>query len=367
MLHSFPTRRSSDLLQDESLRVRRALLEAIAATHLKEYYPSLLKALQYKSTREAASQALTRLGNDALPLLESVALDSYKPDSLRNQAWQAIGNIGTDQAIDCLLQNLMTTWGSTRRTLLRILLRLVQETGLKRSQGIDAALDRFGRDGVEELSNQELTFIGQIYGGLVDLSDDTLVGREIGLLLRSLEELQGDAIERIFMLLRFISPPAAIQAAQVSWQGGTASNRARGIEILDNTLDIPSKRAILIILDRRSWLEKIEVLASSNLFVYQSLSASDRLRYLLDLRYFLSDWGLACCFHLARAQRWSLSAENTVACLKHPTGFVREAVLSYLQIASPRVLRELLPLMRQDPNDLVMNQVEHLMTELQMI
>ena len=356
-----------NLLQDESLRVRRALLEAIAATHLKEYYPSLLKALQYKSTREAASQALTRLGNDALPLLESVALDSYKPDSLRNQAWQAIGNIGTDAAIDCLLQNLMTTWGSTRRTLLRMLRRLGQETGLKRSQGIDAALDRFGRDGVEELINQELTFIGQIYGGLIDLSDDTLAGREIGLLQRSLEELQGDAIERIFMLLRFISPPAAIQAAQVSWQGGTASNRARGIEILDNTLDIPSKRAILTILDRRAWTEKIEVLASSHLFVYQSLSPSDRLRYLLDLRYFLSDWGLACCFHLARAQRWSLSAENTVACLKHPTGFVREAVLSYLQIASPRVLRELLPLMRQDPNDLVMNQVEHLMTELQMI
>ncbi len=46
------------------------------------------------------------------------------------------------------------------------------------------------------------------------------------------------------------------------------------------------------------WPEKIEVLASSSLFVYQSLSASDRLRYLLDLRYFLSDWALACCFHL---------------------------------------------------------------------
>jgi hypothetical protein len=355
-----------NLLQDESLRVRRAILEAIAATHLKEYYPSLLKALQYKSTREAASQALTRLGNDALPMLESVALDRYKPDSLRNQAWQAIGNIGSDESIECLLQNLLTTWGSTRRTILRILLRLVQETGLKRSQGIDAALDRFGRDGVEELIHQELTFIGQIYGALLDFMDDSVQGREVDLLSRSLEDLQRDAIERIFMLLRFISPPGAIQAAQVSWEGATPSNRARGIEILDNTLDIPSKRAILTILDGRSWAEKLEVLADSNLFVYQPMSSSDRLRYLLDLRYFLSDWALACCFHLARTQRWSLSADNTVACLKHPVGFVREAVLSYLRMASPRVLRELLPLMRNDPNDLVTNQVEHLMAELQM-
>ncbi len=165
-------------------------------------------------------------------------------------------------------------------------------------------------------------------------------------------------------MLRFISPPSAIQAAQVSWQNRTASSRARGIEILDNTLDIPSKRAILTMLDRRSHGEKLEILSQSGLFTYHAMAASDRLRYLLDLRYFLSDWALACCFHLARAQRWSLSADNTVACLKHPTGFVREAVLSYLHIASPRVLRELLPLMRNDPNELVTNQVEYLLTKL---
>ncbi len=352
-----------DLLQDESLRVRRTLLEAIAATHLTEYYPSLLKALQYKSTREAASQALIRLGNDALPMLEAVALDNYKPDSLRNQAWQVIGNIGTYEAIECLIQNLITSWGNTRRTILRILLRQLQETGVKRSQSIDAALDRFGRDGIENLINQELTFIGQLYVALVDLSEDNLQGREADLLRKALEDLQEDVIERIFMLLRFISSPSAIQAAQASWRGSSAS-RARGIEILDNTLDIPSKRAILTILDRRTLPEKIQVLREAQLLTVQPMSPSERLRFLLDLRYFLSDWALACCFHLARTQRWSITAENTVACLKHPAGFVREAVLSYLYLASPRVLRELLPLMQKDPNDLVSQQVETLMTQL---
>ncbi|MEM1311769.1 MAG: MFS transporter, partial [Cyanobacteria bacterium P01_H01_bin.153] len=208
-----------NLLQDGSLRVRRALLEAIAATNLEEYYPSLMKALQYKSTREAASQALTRLGNDAIAMLEHVALDPYRPDSLRNQAWQTIGNVGSDAAIDCLLQNLISSWGNTRRTLLRILLRMTQESFI-RAQSIDAALDRFGRDGVEDLIDQELTFIGQIYGALLDLGESVVQGREAMLLQRALEELQGDAIERIFMLLRFISPPASIQAAQVSWQAG---------------------------------------------------------------------------------------------------------------------------------------------------
>lgn len=350
------------LLQDESLRVRRALLEAIAATHLTEYYPSLLKALQYKSTREAAVQALTRLGNDALPMLEDLAMDSYKPEILRTQAWQVMGNIGTTEALDRLIDNLLTAWGGNRRTILRILLRLFQETGLKRSHGIDAALDRLGRDGVEHLLHQELTFIGQIYSALLDLPAEVIQGRAADLLRDALGDLQADAIDRMFMLLRFVSPPTAVQAAQVSIQGSPAS-RARGLEILDNTLDIASKRAILTVLDLRSPLEKLQSL--NGLVTYQPMSPSDRLRYLLDLRYFLSDWALACCFHLARQQRWAITADHTLACLKHPTGFVREAVLSYLQVASPGVLGELLPLMRNDPNELVAAQVAHLMAEFQ--
>ena len=49
-----------NLLRDKSLRVRCALLEAIAATRLEEYYPSLLRGLEYKSTREAGSSAKAR-------------------------------------------------------------------------------------------------------------------------------------------------------------------------------------------------------------------------------------------------------------------------------------------------------------------
>ena len=45
------------LLQDESLRVRKYCMDVIASTHLETYYPSLLRGLSYKSTREAALQA----------------------------------------------------------------------------------------------------------------------------------------------------------------------------------------------------------------------------------------------------------------------------------------------------------------------
>ncbi|MEO0540793.1 MAG: HEAT repeat domain-containing protein, partial [Cyanobacteria bacterium P01_A01_bin.105] len=351
-----------DLLQDESLRVRRALLDAIAVTRLQDYYPSLLQALRYKSTREAAVQALVKLGNEALPMLMELTENPFKPDPLRHQAWQVIGRIGTLEALEILVSNLMTAWGDTRRWILRILLKLADEPGLRRSPDIDTAIDRLGREGIGTLIDQELAFMGQIYSSLIDLSEERLgaaaTNQELDWLRRALRDVQSDAIERIFLLMRFLYPSAAIQAAELSLDG-TATSRARGLEILDNTIDLPAKRCILTVLDLRGDTEKLASLADR--VAYRPLSPPNRLRNLLDLRHFLSDWSLACCFHTARSQRWSLTPDQVMACLRHPVGFVREAVLSYIETVSPRVLNELLPRLQQDPDRLVVAQVETLM------
>ncbi|WP_413163241.1 MFS transporter [Capilliphycus salinus ALCB114379] len=359
-----------DLLQDESLRVRCALLDVIAATHMEEYYPSLVKALAYRSTREAARQALVRLDNEAIPLLVSVAEDIHRSDLVRLQAWNAIGDIGTIEAIDTLVNHLITAWGTPRRNILRILLKIGEDAG------IEGVLDRIGRSGVETLIEQELMFIGQIYAALIDLSllrAGTINGESISgdlhesqspeqLLGRALRGLESDAIERVFLLMKLLYPLGSIQAAAFNIRSDQVGNVARGLEILDNTVDIASKRSLINILDRHSELEKLEYLAP--LFPYRPLKPSARLRRLLELRHFLSDWTLACCFHLARSAHWSLTAEQTLMCLRHPTGFVREAVLAYLRIASRRALIELLPMLQNDPDPLVAAQVAQMIDEL---
>ncbi|MEG4148777.1 HEAT repeat domain-containing protein [Microcoleus sp. Pol12B5] len=360
-----------NLLQDESLRVRCALLDVISSTHSEEYYPSLLRGLGYKSTREAALQAIVKLHNDAIPLLVYLAEDIHKSDLVRLQAWTALGQIGTNEAIDILVSNLMTAWGTTRRNILRILLKMPSEAG------IEGVLDRIGRSGLETLIEQELMFIGQIYAGLVDLSGVTSYGnfsereansaRKPGndtaqLLQRALAGLEADARERCFLLMKFLYPLDTVQAAAFNIASGQPSLVARGLEILDNTVDIARKRSLINLLDQHSEREKLSNL--SELMVYKPLAPSDRLRRLLELRHFLSDWALACCFHLAREARWSLTAQQTLVCLQHPTGFVREAVLAYLKIASPRALVELLPRLQNDPDNLVSAQVEEMMAEL---
>ncbi|MEG4167690.1 MULTISPECIES: HEAT repeat domain-containing protein [unclassified Microcoleus] len=359
-----------NLLQDESLRVRCALLDVISSTHSEEYYPSLLRGLGYKSTREAALQAIVKLHNDAIPLLVYLAEDIHKSDLVRLQAWTALGQIGTNEAIDILVSNLMTAWGTTRRNILRILLKMPSEAG------IEGVLDRIGRSGLETLIEQELMFIGQIYAGLVDLSGVTSYGNLSGganstgahggdtaqLLQRALAGLEADARERCFLLMKFLYPLDTVQAAAFNIASGQPSLVARGLEILDNTVDIARKRSLINLLDQHSEREKLSNL--SELMVYKPLAPSDRLRRLLELRHFLSDWALACCFHLAREARWSLTAQQTLVCLQHPTGFVREAVLAYLKIASPRALVELLPRLQNDPDNLVSAQVEEMMAEL---
>jgi len=360
------------LLQDESLRVRKYCMDVIAATHLESYYPSLLRGLSYKSTRESALQALVRLGNDAIPMLVNLADDTHKSDIVRLQAWTAIGEIGTMEALDSLVNRMMTSWGITRRNILRRLLKMPGEIG------IEGVLERVGRSGVEILVEQELMFLGQIYAGIVDLSgvdinsnnshsaaleesNGKLTTDYTEILLRSLQLLELDAIEQCFLLMQFLYPLSSIQAAAFNIKSDSRSNVARGLEILDNTVDISCKRSLIEILDQNSYEEKLGSL--SEMVVYRPMAPSDRLRHLLDFRHFLSDWALACCLQMARAARWSLTAEQTLVCLRHPTGFVREAALAYLRMASQRALVELLPNLRNDPDPLVAAQVEQMIVE----
>jgi PBS lyase HEAT-like repeat len=345
-----------NLLQDRSLQVRCAVLEAIGATRLKEYYPSLLRGLTYKSTRDAAQRALVKLENDALPMLVAMAGDTRQSDLVRCYAWSAIGQIGTMEAIDLLISHLKTSWGETRRNILRILIKIPQE------RGIDSVMDRLGRRGIEQLIDQEIMFLGQTYAALVDLAPEKAQGQEADLLRRSLRDLPGDSIDRLFLLMKFLYPLATIQVASFNLQSGSPSNRAQGLEILDNTLDIPTKRALLAILDRTLDSEKLQSLSS--IIAYEPMNCDDRLRRLLDLRHFLSDWALACCFHFARQSRTRLSSDQILSSLNHPRGFVREAVLSYLELASPSALQRILPMLQNDPDRLVSVQVKRMMKTL---
>ncbi len=206
-----------NLLQDESLRVRCAVLEMIAATRLEEYYSALIAALYYKSTRNTAMRALVKLQNDALEMLLEVATNIYKPEVVRMYAWRTIGQIGTLEAIDSLWQHLEISWGTTRYHILRSLLKIHKQPE------ITSLEDHFYENRVEILINQELQFLGEIYAAYTDFitqqmletyqSNDKIV-IVCNLLQQSLLELEIDVKERLLLLLKLLYSPEKMQAAR---------------------------------------------------------------------------------------------------------------------------------------------------------
>ncbi|MEL6222042.1 MAG: HEAT repeat domain-containing protein [Cyanobacteria bacterium J06627_8] len=343
------------LLRDRSLRVRCATLEAIAATQFDDYYSAIVRALYFSSTREAAIKALTRLDIEVVPMLIQMAEESHRPHIVRAAIWKAISRIGTDEALASLVRHLMSSWGSDRRSLLRTLL------SADGGDGIEATAEILGRRGIENLINQELSFIGHTYAALVDLVPTQKVTQELGLLRRALHYQRDDAIERLFLLMRFLYPSDAIQAAAFNLGSDSDDSVARGLEILDNTVDLQRKQVVLMLLEpHTSDKEKLNVFKP--MIGYDPMSASQRLRFLLELRSFMSDWTLSCCFHFARRSHWSVTIEQILYGLRHETSFVREASLMYLKMASPSVLTEVLPNLADDPDPTIAAQVQQLLS-----
>jgi hypothetical protein len=351
-----------NLLHDESLEVRCAVLEMIAATHLEEYYNALLGGFYYKSTRNTAMAALVQLENEALPILVKLATNIYKPEIVRMSAWRTIGQIPTLEAMDALWLHLESQ-GTIRYHILRILTKRYQQ------EGIVCLVDRLLESRVKNLIEKEVRFLGEIYAAYIDfnignggkkhqLSQSYTICK---LLQNALLELEIDVKERLLLLLELLYPPEKIKAVAFHLRSESTKNLARGLEILELTVNLQLKSVLLNILDRRSPQEKLQKLIEKEILEYQQMAISHRLQILITFKDSLSDWCLACCFHFAQVARIRLTSEQILSSLRHPTGFVREAVITYLSVVSPRVLLELLPQLQKDPHPLVAAQVKQLM------
>ena len=377
--------------EEQSTEVRCAVLEVVAATHFEKCYPELVKALHDSQTRSTSIRVLTSLKNEALPLLKVLVKNWREPESVRNIAWGIIGQVGTDQAIAFLIEQLPLTWSADRTSILRALIKVPKD------QGIDRTADQLGRSGIESLVDQDLMLISHTTAAMLDLAGRVQTRDLEEMLYRALQGIQSDCIDRIFLLMQFLYEPETIQAAEFSLKSGFSDDMAQGLEILDTKLDIPQKRSLLVILEvstatqnqtsrpkksqpkkqsvnpmrspdrwlnRQSKLDLERQLQSlSSLVAYTSLDPVDRLRQLMDLRHFLSDWVLACCFHLARAEGWQLERHQVLDGLRGGSSLLREASLLYLHNLSQRgtnnaAFLNVLPRMQNDSDAILRRQVQ---------
>ncbi|AFZ01882.1 MFS transporter [Calothrix sp. PCC 6303] len=366
-----------DLLQDESLRVRCAVLEMIAATRLEDYYPALFAGLNYRSTRLTAMECLVKLDSEVLPTLINVATNLYKPEVVRKYAWRAISQIPGTETIDILWDNLETSRGVNRDYILHSLLKRHQKEGISNFE------NKSYESKVEKLVEEELRFLGEVYSAYVDLKQQEHqytqylgeksyeliktnqskqeVSEICQILQQSLLILEADVRERLLLLLKLVYPLEKMQAASFNLRSTSPANLARGLEILEHTVTFECKPVLLNILDKREPSKKLREVVEAKIVEYQQMEIRHRTRKLLTFDKELSDWSLACCFHFAQAAHIRLNISEILTSLRHPTVFVREAAICYLNTASPRILLELLPQLEDDPHPVIASQVRELL------
>ncbi|MDJ0733723.1 MAG: Npt1/Npt2 family nucleotide transporter [Nostocaceae cyanobacterium] len=354
-----------NLLQDKSLEVRLAVLELIAATRLEEYYQALVMGLCYKSTRNITMEILVKLEDEILANVIKFATDIYQPQVARMYAWRTIGQIPSTEALNTLWMHLEASGTNNRNYILRAMLRRHQK------EGIVGLVDNWHQRVVEKLIIEELCLLGEIYAAYIDFQEQESLDisqsnwqviNVSNLLQQALIELERDVKERLLLILKLVYPQEIIQAATFNLLSSSGVNIAQGLEILD-TLNLRFKSVFLNILDRRSPQEKLQTLIVAGLVDSQPMSVGNRTRRLLEQHRYLSDWCLACCFHFAKVARIRLTIEQVLDNLRHPTGFVREAAIAYLQVAALNTLLKIVPQMQNDPDPLVATQVKELMNK----
>ena len=361
------------LLEDESLKVRNAVLEMIAANHLDEYYSALIKGLHNKPTRLTVMKSLVKLGNEVLPMLSDLVHNFYEPEIARVYALRTMGQIETLEATDTLWQHLETSKGKIKSHVLRVLLKRHQQNQ------ISALVDRSYENRVQTLIEGELILLGQIYAASVDFkfqgevyaayiefkTGETLqnfhskkkVVALCRLVQKAISELEIDIKERLFLLLKLLYPLDKINAAAFNLNSESQVTVARGIEILQHTINLPSKSILLSIFDKISATEKLQKLVETGYTQYEQMAVNYRIRKLLELENSLSDWCWACSIHFAQVTRIKLKPIQIEGSLRHPCGFVREAAVAYLSIASPRLFIKAIPQLKKDSHPLVIAQV----------
>lgn len=394
--------------QESDITVRCAVLDVVASTHFEKCYPALVEGLRRPETRSAAIAALLLLKDEALPLLQPIAQNWREAEAVRAAAWDIIGQVGSPEAIDFLIQQLPIRWSDDRSNILRALIKIQND------HHIDTIADTLGRTEIEALLEQDLMLIAHVTAAILDITGRVKSRDLEEMLYRSLQGVQIDAIDRIFLLMQFLYEADAIQAAAYSLKSGSSDDVAQGLEILDTKLDIPQKRALLVILEnnmatgirlneatkrkkRRSrpktprtalpdlalpkpeqWrltrqeqlgLE-LQLQSLASIMNYTPLDPLERIKQLLDLRHFLSDWVAACCFHLVRSEAWTLEREQILSGLRGGSSLLREAAILYLYNAQQRgqtkgAFLKVLPRMQNDSDPLLRRQIKIWMEEYQ--
>jgi AAA family ATP:ADP antiporter len=219
------------LIDDDSPEVSRYAIQSAARLKREEHIPAIIPKLGNPLIHEDAKSALKKYGHSALAILQDYLRDSSKAIDLRKDVVKVLAHIGTQEAVQSLVDELN---------------RGTEELD---TEMVDA-LDRIRAEKADihfppKLVRRKILLVIQkyckVYIDLKSLGSDeqnTKQGRQLQ------KRLTVD-FSNIFKLLGLYYPHEDIVKAYQNLQTGTKDSIAYAIELLDNTLNKEMKDAIM--------------------------------------------------------------------------------------------------------------------------
>jgi ATP/ADP translocase/HEAT repeat protein len=268
------------LLDDADPLVRATALRSAGRLGLTDCCSRMIAALGDRSTRAAAREALATLGPVTAAPLEAALLDAATPPRVRRAIPATLARFATQHNVDAMLRLILDP--ATDQILDY---RMLKALGKIRAAHPELAFDEHL---VHAVAARECDAAGVYAGVLVTLETEpaTVPAAGVGagraaavaggngallhgdprlLLARTLEEAFRERQEGVFRCLGLLHPPNHVRRAHVAVCTGSAADRGRGLEWIEETIGTARFRRLSSLLEPpRATTRKLPVAALLN-------------------------------------------------------------------------------------------------------
>ncbi len=234
------------LAEDPSPTVRKAASKAMGVVRHPRALGVLIALLQHYETREYATQALVRYGEDARRLLGRTLSDPSTPTRLRAQLPAALSRFhaSPEAAAEVLCRQLLDDESGTVRY--RILFALEQLQRAHENLELDSSMLTYA---VERDLSRAFRYLERrqiLSRGIAESEARRTPGGE--LLVQAVADKCEHAVERVFRLLNLLHPGERLMVIHTAAKGEDEKAKAGALELLSELIDEPIRTAVVALL-----------------------------------------------------------------------------------------------------------------------
>jgi ATP/ADP translocase/HEAT repeat protein len=264
------------LLDDEDATVRHAALVAAATTATPRLLPRLVDALDHRTLRRSATNAILALGNRSVAFLSITLADVKATAAVRLALPRILWRIGTTQALSALLDHIDEPDDRIRQKILASASRLRLLLGAPPAP-LGPIRARIEREAAAHEHDRNLYLRVRPAVSMPLLDDHVLVRLRKGLI-------------RILRLCELVYPRTVVASVRTHVFGKDASLRANAFEVLESLLDRQQGARLIKVFDRyleltRAYPQNTSVPSTTDIieFVKAELATDDPFRAALVL------------------------------------------------------------------------------------